>query len=344
MSTWKAKITEKGEALLTKLTLGSTMEITRAEIGAGTVDIALLKQQTSVSNVKKTAVIEPVGYPSEGMCALPVTITSEGVASGFSAWQIGIFATDPDEGEVLFFLAQAEDTATTIPSATLNPTYNTQIIFYVEYGDADDVTVNVDPAAAVSQAGMENYIATHVTAESIGLGNVDNTPDNDKYVAFASRAGSADKAKYAMTFRVNGGRTEGTDQWTYDGSVSKVINITPEKIGAADSKDFKMKLFCNLSDIGLSGAVTVAQVCMAMPEYTALFLDNSTSGLSNYVSDAPVAYANLEFKRIGARCTVSAFMVGTNNPRFFFGTWHTESGWSGWYGLVTEPFTNSSQQ
>lgn len=240
MSTWKAVVTEKGDALLAKLTQGSTMEIAYAEIGAGKVDSSLLKQQTSVSTVKGTATVEPVGYPEEGMCALPVTITNEGVGAGYAAWQIGVFANDPDEGKILFFIAQAEDTATTIPSAALNPSYKTQIIFHVEYGAADSVSVSVIPANTVSQAGMENYVAAQiagVTPEALGLGNVDNTSDNEKYVAYATRAGSADKAKNALTIHANSGRTENTNQWTYDGSVAKAVNITPEKIGAAKANE-----------------------------------------------------------------------------------------------------------
>lgn len=236
MSIWKAVVTEKGEALLAKMTQGHTLEITHAEIGAGQVDITLLKQQTSVSNVKGTATIEPVGYPEKGMCALPVTITNEGVTIGYPAWQIGAFANDPDEGKILFFLAQAEDVATNVPSAALMPSYKSPIIFHVAYGSADSVTVNVNPANTVSQAGMENYVAgkiAGVTAEALGLGNVDNTADNDKYVAYAQRAGEADKTANALTVRFNGGRTENTDQWTYDGSTGRSINITPDKIGAA---------------------------------------------------------------------------------------------------------------
>lgn len=235
MSTWKAKVTNKGDALLAKMTQGHTLEITQAKLGAGSVDIDLLKEQTSVSNVKGTATVEPVGYPNQGMCALPVTITNKGVDVGYAAWQIGIFANDPDEGEILFFLAQAVDNATNIPASTLMPSYSTQVIFHVEYGEADSVTVDVNPANTVSQAAMENFVSTQiagVTAESIGLGNVSNTSDSEKYVAYAQRAGSADKAKYALTIRLDGGRTEGTDQWTYDGSTSRSINITTEKIGA----------------------------------------------------------------------------------------------------------------
>lgn len=163
MSTWKAVVTEKGEALLAKMTQGSALHITHAEIGAGTVDASLLKQQTSVATMKQTATIEPVGYPEDGMCALPVTITNEGLAAGYAAWQIGIFANDPDEGKVLFFIAQAEDVATSVPAESLMPSYKTQIIFHLEYGPAETVNVDVNPANSVSQEAMENYVNAKVS-------------------------------------------------------------------------------------------------------------------------------------------------------------------------------------
>ena len=232
MSLWKAVVTAKGDALLAKLTQGRTLDLTHAEVGAGKVDILQLKQQTSVSNVMQTAVIEPAGYREDGMCALPVTITNEGVDTTYAAWQIGIYANDPDEGKILFFLAQAEDVATNVYSAAMMPNFKVPFIFYVAFGSADSVNVVVDPTNTVSQAGMENYIAANVTAEKLGLGKVDNTSDTEKHVAYAQRAGEADKNKYAITIRLNGGRTEGSDQWTYDGATSRTVNITPEKIGA----------------------------------------------------------------------------------------------------------------
>ena len=73
-----------------------------------------------------------------------------------------------------------------------------------------------------------------VTAAQVGLDKVNNTPDTEKAVAFAQEAGVARKAQSAMTIHFNGGRTEGTDQWTYDGSTGRSANITADKIGAAE--------------------------------------------------------------------------------------------------------------
>lgn len=94
-----------------------------------------------------------------------------------------------------------------------------------------------------------------VTAEQVGLGKVNNTSDSEKSVAFASTAGVGRKVEYPLTVRYNGGSTEGTDKWTYDGSTSRSINITPEKILAAekdlsnvDETDFRGKI----ASIGVS--------------------------------------------------------------------------------------------
>ena len=78
-----------------------------------------------------------------------------------------------------------------------------------------------------------------VTKTQLGLDKVNNTSDSEKSVNtanFASESGEARKTKYALTIRFKGGDTENTDKWTFDGNTSKSINITPEKIKAADKE------------------------------------------------------------------------------------------------------------
>jgi len=74
-----------------------------------------------------------------------------------------------------------------------------------------------------------------VTAAHVGLDKVNNTPDTEKAVKFAQEAGVARKAQSAITIHFNGGRTENTDQWTYNGETGRSVNITADKIGAAEN-------------------------------------------------------------------------------------------------------------
>ena len=50
-----------------------------------------------------------------------------------------------------------------------------------------------------------------------------------------AHASSADQVTNSLTIKLNSGTTEGTNQFVYNGSEAKSINITPSSIGAAAS-------------------------------------------------------------------------------------------------------------
>ena len=83
-----------------------------------------------------------------------------------------------------------------------------------------------------------NKVSACLTELQTKLSNVDNTKDAEKSVKYASTSGSANKTKGSMVVHLNGGSTEGTDLFTFDGSTGKSVNITADKIGAA-KKDGK---------------------------------------------------------------------------------------------------------
>ena len=104
------------------------------------------------------------------------------------------------------------------------------------------------------------------------LSNVNNTADTEKYVKFAQEALAARGLQNAMTVRLNGGRTEGTDQFTFDGSTARTVNITPDKIGAAEAD------LSNVDATVLAAAIAAAGGG-GIPVVTA-----DTSDFTNYTS------------------------------------------------------------
>ena len=161
MNQWaNTVLTEKGAALLAKLTQGNTLNITKAIAGAGFVTPGLLVKQTEVTSPKQELSFKPASYPEEGKCKITTVLTNEGLSAGYDATQIGIFAADPDGGEVLFVIAQAQDeqSGTIIPSEPEMPGYSSEWTFYFKYGQAHGVTVVVDPSNSVTQAAMEDYV------------------------------------------------------------------------------------------------------------------------------------------------------------------------------------------
>lgn len=163
MNNWaNTVLTDQGRALLSKLTQGNTLNITKAETGAGFVTPGLLAKQTAVAEPKQSLVFRTVSYPEIGKCSLPVSLTNEGLATGYEATQVGIYATDPDEGEILFFISQATDaeSGTIIPSETEMPGYSSEWTFYFQYGQADNVNVTVSPSNTITKEDLEYYMDT----------------------------------------------------------------------------------------------------------------------------------------------------------------------------------------
>lgn len=180
MSAWtNGTYTNKGLALLAKLTQGNSLQITRALSGTGFVSQTNLAKQTAVTGIKQTLMFGAASYPETGLCKLPMYLTNDGLAAGYKARQIGIYAFDPDEGEILYFITQSE-TGTDVPSKNVMPEYSATWTFYFRYGQADKVNVTVDPSHTIT-ADMLNEV--RVIAE-MGV----SAPDNGHALAIKNTA------------------------------------------------------------------------------------------------------------------------------------------------------------
>lgn len=175
MNIWENTVlTDKGIGLLTKLMEGNTLDITRAVTGANYVNPTLLREQTEIINPKQTLKFREITYPDEGKCKLPVWLDNDDLDEGYTAMQVGVFAKDPDEGEILFFIAQANrDTGTIVPNKAESPGYSAEWNFYFNFGSADGVTLLVDPTNVVTYPIMEQYVTAYVDAQAATIPEID---------------------------------------------------------------------------------------------------------------------------------------------------------------------------
>lgn len=179
MNIWSNTVmTDKGRALMAKLTQGNTLNITKAIAGAGFVTPGLLSKQIEVTNPKQSLSFKTVSYPETGKCAMPVALNNKGLTDGYEVTQIGLFAEDPDEGEILFFISQAanEGRGTSIPSETEMAGYAAEWTFYLAYGQADGVNVTVDPTNTITQATMEAYVRSTFAPIEKDIADLKNKP------------------------------------------------------------------------------------------------------------------------------------------------------------------------
>lgn len=223
-NTWaNAVMTNKGLALQAKLLAGTTLTITKAMTGSGTVATASLPSQTAVSSPQQTLSARTVSY-SGGAAAVPFYLGNDSLATGYTAMQVGVYAQDPDEGEILYFIAQAATGGGTyVPSNTEMPGFSAEWTFYFAIGQADEVEVTVDPAHSVSQEEAQQMIDTSIGAATIAVSQISGVlPTANGGTGNAN--GTVAKLTTARTIRTNLGSTSTA---SFDGSA----NVTPGVTG-----------------------------------------------------------------------------------------------------------------
>jgi hypothetical protein len=73
-----------------------------------------------------------------------------------------------------------------------------------------------------------------LTASDVGAAASSHTHN---YAGSDSAGGAANSVKTNLTLKLNGGTTEGTNMFTFNGGTAKSVNITPSAIGAATAAD-----------------------------------------------------------------------------------------------------------
>lgn len=109
---------------------------------------------------------------------------------------------------------------------------------------------------ALIEANFARKVHTHNYAASSSVGGA---------------ATSANKVNNSLTVQLNGGSTEGTNKYTFDGSTAKSLNITPSSIGAqVTAKKVVVTLtvagWSNKTQIVAASGVTTSNIVNVAPD------------------------------------------------------------------------------
>lgn len=131
---------------------------------------------------------------------------------------------------------------------TTNKTYRWSGTAYVEISSSLVLgeTSSTAYAGDKGKATTDNVNAILAGTKVVPKATDANTLDGKDSTAFANATHTHTKSQIkdfptsmknptSMKLQLNGGTTEGTNQFTYDGSVAKTVNITPAGIGASHS-------------------------------------------------------------------------------------------------------------
>ena len=137
--------TSKGLALTAKTSAGACLRVTRMVGGSGhTTDIP---NAAALSEIRQTLAV------GEARCAgntavLPVTLAAVGLESSYTLTELGIYAEDPDEGEILYCVYRLNE-PTTIQAGS-----DTVLRFNLRQTISDDGGVEVlcSPAGLITES------------------------------------------------------------------------------------------------------------------------------------------------------------------------------------------------
>lgn len=148
----QAVITEKGLHLNTKIQAGlCNAHFTKAAIGSGIWESADdLSTATSLISQRMEEAFQDIAVVDKDKVLLTSAFPNSSVQTRFNVTELGIFAADPDEGEILYSISICDEA-----DADLMPTqYGGSVTFiyknYITIWNAAEVTINTSGAFALA--------------------------------------------------------------------------------------------------------------------------------------------------------------------------------------------------
>ncbi len=167
-SKWTSVITNAGKNLLSYIS-EQHIVITKAQCG-GTRTEGNLEELTDIQNPKDMVLYPPQSI--ENNLQFRITLSNQNISTGFSLYQIGIYAKlEKQEDDVLFMVIQAtENQPDIIPSNQESPNYVNDYVVRLIVANTDQITVQVT-ADAYATTGFVLDLKTELKSNIQNLQN-----------------------------------------------------------------------------------------------------------------------------------------------------------------------------
>ncbi|MED1941622.1 phage tail protein, partial [Cytobacillus firmus] len=139
-------MTSRGRNLQVKAQTGVKLTFTRMAIGDGSLGSSSILELNALKNERKSLNLTKLKPSTGGMALIGAVLSNQDITAGFYFREIGIFATDPDIGEILYCYGNAGSTADYIPAGSggstdlIEKTININVIV----GNAANVSATID--------------------------------------------------------------------------------------------------------------------------------------------------------------------------------------------------------
>ncbi|WP_370803398.1 gp53-like domain-containing protein [Dialister hominis] len=166
MADFKAGVlTDLGKALAAKVEAGKCkLQFTKMKVGDGSPSCT--EPMTDLASPKKMLDLSAVTPNDKGTCDVEAVMTNADLDKGFYLREIGLFATDPDVGEILYCVATAGD-ADYIQAKGGATVLSVAIHMTIAINSVDDVVTDVDIKGLVTAADLKAHDASETAHENL---------------------------------------------------------------------------------------------------------------------------------------------------------------------------------
>lgn len=180
MANWNGlQLTNKGIALQAKVQAGTQLHITKLKLGSGVVpsgtDVKTLTDLIAPEQNLGIGGKEAV----DDYCKISSTISNTGLDAGYYVRELGVFAQDPDDGEILYMYT-TDGAPDYLPAGGGSTVISQEFSVMIAVDDTDNIVVDIDPAALATMGYVQLQIQEH---------NTDTTAHADFTGATAAAAG-----------------------------------------------------------------------------------------------------------------------------------------------------------
>lgn len=172
----KLTITNKGQALMSKIIAGSgNIEFTKVSASSNIYTESQILALTSLANVKQTVAISRITRINNVSVQIEAAMENSKLTSGYNMNSIGLYAKDPDDGEILYAVASVAsyDKGAYMPPFNGLTASGAYFKLTTTVSNSDNVSLEVDQAA-VATIGDVTDLQNQISDLQAFIGYTDN--------------------------------------------------------------------------------------------------------------------------------------------------------------------------
>lgn len=157
-------LTNQGKNLQAKVQAGAPLNFNRIAVGDGDLGGASIPNLTNLIHQVKSLGISKLKPLTDGKAVVGTVLSNQDILTGFYWKELGVFAQDPDLGEILYCYGNAGVNADYIPAGGGTDIVEKSIDVVTIVGNSSNVTATIDSSLMFASVQDLNNLQAQVDA------------------------------------------------------------------------------------------------------------------------------------------------------------------------------------